>query len=277
MGCGCLAVAAFLSVIVFAGLGALLSVGEGGNASRTPPPVADSDIDEHIALYAQERARIDELSVVFDGTAVAPLVARFEWLDRQDERMADPALLEYSAQTIATQTTTFREQLEASIAAAETRRTNVSGSITEGMVDAAGKGFIDIQWDAATACGAADRENWRTAGCITKEDSLTVHLLPESELGEWASTRTVIHELAHVYQRADNARYADNSGDYKALLAQGLFQGSLESMADCFSMTYYNEWTLEQDGHEIGYGYVCGDSERDAIRTWAANIGAPLG
>jgi hypothetical protein len=279
-GCGCLAVAALMAVVVFAGLGALLNVDSDSNNNEqhtAAPPAAGSEIQAQIELYHQERAKIDELAVVFDGTPVGYLVAGFERLYRQDEAMADPNLGEYSAKTIVTQTTTFREQLEASIATAETRRTNASGSVAEGIVDAAGKGFIDIQWDAAAVCLPDEREDWTTTACVKKEDSLTIHLLPENELGEWASTRTVVHELAHVYQRADNARFLNNDGEYKALLEQGLFQGSMEVMADCFSLAYYNEWTLSQDDQNIGYGYVCGDSERQAIRAWAASINAPMG
>lgn len=276
MGCGFLAVAAFMAVVVIAGLGAVLSSEGGSPTGPAQPTAADSAIEAQIARYQQERTRIDELAVAFDGTAVASLVAWFEWLHRQDERMADPALLEYTAQTIATQTTTFREELEASIVAAKTRRKNRSGSVTERIVDRAGKGFIGIRWDAATACKAEVREGWRRIGCVKKGDSLTVHLLPERELGRWGSTRAVVHELAHVYQRADKARSIDNKGDYEALLAKGMFQGSLESMADCFSMTYYDEWTLSRDGQSIGYGYVCNKKERRAIRRWAASIGAPL-
>ncbi|MFF7291248.1 hypothetical protein ACFY9N_01810 [Microbacterium sp. NPDC008134] len=279
-GCGCLVVVAIVCLVAFTGIGASLLSGGTTTADRPSSgdaPATGSEIDAQLALYDEERARIDELSYEFDGSPVAWLVADFEWLFRQDEKMADPDLNEYTAQTIAAQTKTFREGLEVSVAEAQARRTNASGSVTEGIVDAAGKGFVDIQWDAATACRADDRENWRTTGCITKEDSLTVHLLPESELGEWASKFTVVHELAHVYQRADNASYLENDGDYKALLEQGLFQGSEEVMADCFALTYYDLWTLDNDGSTTGYGYVCQENERQEIREWAAMLNAPLG
>lgn len=281
-GCGCLAVVAIVAVVVFAGFGALLFSGDdetGGSSSVATPdaaPTADSEIDTQRALYADERAKIDELSLEFEESPVAWLVAEFEWLFRQDEKMADPNLLEYTAQTIAAQAKTFREGLEVSVAEAQARRVNTSGLVTESIVDTAGKGFIDVQWDAATACTADDREDWRTTGCITKEDSLTVHLLPESELGEWSSKFTVVHELAHVYQRADNASVFDYRGEYNDLLAQGLFQGSAEAMADCYALTYYGEWSLTNGDTTIGYGYVCDENERSAIRTWASNLNAPM-
>ncbi|MGW8482003.1 variant leucine-rich repeat-containing protein [Microbacterium sp. NPDC055903] len=279
-GCGCLVVVAIVCLVAFTGVGAALL--SGGTSTTDRPstgdaPTTGTGVDAQLALYDEERARIDELSYEFDGSPVAWLVADFEWLFRQDEKMADPDLNEYTAQAIAAQTTMFREGLEVSVAEAQARRTNATGSVTEGIVDAAGKGFVDIQWDAATACTAANRENWRTTGCITKEDSLTVHMLPESELGEWTSKFTVVHELAHIYQRADNASYLENNGDYKTLLEQGLFQGSEEVMADCFALTHYDLWTLENDGSTTGYGYVCQENERQKIREWAATINAPLG
>lgn len=273
---------AIVAVIVFAGFGALLfsggdeTGGPSGVATPDAAPTADSEIDTQRALYADERAKIDELSLEFEESPVAWLVADFEWLFRQDEKMADPNLLEYTAQTLAAQAKTFREGLEVSVAEAQARRVNASGLVTESIVDTAGKGFVDVQWDAATACTADDREDWRTTGCITKEDSLTVHLLPESELGEWSSKFTVVHELAHVYQRADNASVFEYRGEYNELLAQGLFQGSAEVMADCYALTYYGEWSLTNGDTTTGYGYVCDENERSAIRTWASNLNAPM-
>ncbi|WP_146197047.1 hypothetical protein [Serinibacter arcticus] len=281
-GFGCLGVVVLGAVVALAGVGAgLAPTGSDTaepSAGATPEAASttSSEVDAQVALFHEERARIDELSLEFDGSPVAWLVADFEWLFRQDELMADPSWQQHSAQTVAAQTTTFREGLEASVAAAQARRVNASGSVSEGIVDAAGRGFVDIQWDAATTC-TPSTETRRITGCIKKGDSLTVHLLPESELGEWASKFTVVHELAHVYQRADNASYLNNDGDYKALLAQGLFQGSEEVMADCYALTYYNEWSLTNGDFTTGYGHVCDENERQAIRDWAATLNAPLG
>ena len=154
---------------------------------------------------------------------------------------------------------------------------NSSGSLSEELVDGAGDGFIDVRWDAASVCGASDRDGWRTTGCVLRGDSLTIHLLAESEYSsEWELRMMVVHELAHVYQRADAARFMDGSRDYERLLDQGLFQGSSEKMADCYALTYHDEWTLETEDYWIGYGYVCDESEREAIRAWAADLNAPM-
>lgn len=282
-GCGCLVVL-FMGLFAFAGLGAILGL---SSSDTTPSPSVQAapentdatEIAEHLELYEQERTKIDELSVALEGNPVKPLVALFDWMEDQDAKMADPNLSLYSAESIASQTSTFRTELEQRIADAQARQVNASGSVSEGIVDAAGNGFIDIQWDAATACKTnsnADK-GWRTTGCVNGGSPLTVHLLPEAELGAWHSKMTTVHELAHVFQKADDTRYPDDNGGYQPLLLQGLFQGSKEVMADCYALTYFNEWTLSDGVTESAYGYICGDSERQAIRDWAASMNAPVG
>ncbi|GAB3293926.1 hypothetical protein GCM10027427_13430 [Pseudoclavibacter terrae] len=283
-GCGCLVVVAFMGLFAFAGLGAILGLSD---TATTPSPSVEAapvdtgadDLDAHIALYEQERTKIDELSVALDGNPAKPLVALFDWMEDQDAKMTDPNLTAYSAELLADQMSTFRADLEQSITDAQTRRTNASGSVSEGLIDAAGNGFIDVQYDAATACGTNENadQGYQTVGCVKGGSPLTVHLLPDAERTEWHAKMTTVHELAHVYQRADDVRYPDDDGGYQALLAQGLFQGSEEVMADCYALTYLNEWTLSDGVKETGYGYVCGDTERQAIRDWAAGMNAPVG
>ncbi|WP_424467803.1 hypothetical protein [Pseudoclavibacter helvolus] len=282
-GCGCLVVVAFMGLFALAGLGAILGLSDSGttpgpSVEAAPENTDAADIASHIALFEQERAKIDELSVELDGNPVKPLVALFDWMEDQDAKMADPNLTVYSAESIATQMSEFRADLEQSITAAQGRRANVSGSVSEGFVDAAGNGFIDVQYDAETACKTHEwaDQGYRTSGCVKGGSPLVVHLLPVGTLNEWHSKMNVAHELAHVFQRADDVRYPDDNGGYKALLAQGLFQGSEEAMADCYALTYFNEWTLSDGVTESGYGYICGDSERQAIRDWAIGMNAPM-
>ncbi|PPG29415.1 hypothetical protein [Pseudoclavibacter sp. RFBB5] len=283
-GCGCLVVVAFMGLFAFAGLGAILGLSD---AATTPSPSVEAapvdtgaaDLADHIALYEQERTKIDELSTALEANPVKPLVALFDWMEDQDAKMTDPNLTAYSAELLADQMSTFRADLEQSITDAQTRRTNASASVSEGLIDAAGNGFIDVQYDAATACGTHENadQGYQTVGCVKGGSPLIVHLLPDAERTEWHAKMTTVHELAHVYQRADDVRYPDDDGGYQALLAQGLFQGSEEVMADCYALTYLNEWTLSDGVKETGYGYVCGDSERQAIRDWAAGMNAPVG
>ncbi|MBF4458131.1 hypothetical protein [Pseudoclavibacter sp. VKM Ac-2867] len=63
-----------------------------------------------------------------------------------------------------------------------------------------------------------------------------------------------MHELAHVFQKADDIRYTDDSGGYQPLLLQSLFQGSKEVMADCYTLMYFDEWTLSDGITESASG-----------------------
>lgn len=284
-GCGCLAVAGAL-VLGLVVLGVVVTRLPSDDGGGTPPGSAQSPraaspaspgVSEQLVLFASERDRFHALAAALDGNPAAPLVTDFDAFRRLEDRAAAPHLGSFSAETLAQQARRQRVQLERRIAAAEKRRRNRSGTLTEGLVDRAGRGFIDIRWDAASACGASEREGWRTSGCITKGDSLTVHLLREREFdGDWDRRMIVVHELAHIYQRADRQRYDARRGRVDRLLAKGLFQGSEEKMADCYALTYYGEWSLSRGNVEIGYGYVCGRSERRAIRTWAADVDAPI-
>ncbi|QOR72299.1 hypothetical protein IM660_08750 [Ruania alkalisoli] len=218
-----------------------------------------------MAVYEAERERYYELAAQLEGNPVAPLVTRPVWFELLEERAAS-ADSPYLAEGLARDAQRYREELEGHIADAEDRRINDTGTLSEGFVDNAGHGFITILWDAATVC---DDD---AIGCVTG-DSLTVHMLAESEYdSEYELRTTLVHELAHVYQRADSARFRDGSSDYERLLDQGLFEGSSEKMADCYALTYYDEWT----DAGAGYGYVCDESEREAIRTWAADLNAPV-
>ncbi|WP_159622343.1 hypothetical protein [Ruania rhizosphaerae] len=300
---GCLT-ALVLVVALFSCSGALLAsddpdptgAGSDPSASRSPSafqssspsapagPSRDPEVDEHMAIYESEREQYYELLAQVDGNPVASLVTRPELFEALEERAAS-ADYPSAAASVARDARQYREDLQHVVAAAEDRRVNSSGTLSEDIVDSAGNGFIDIRWDAASACedvdAPADQENWITLGCVLDEDVLTVHVLPDSEYFSERHLRMVlVHELAHVYQNADAARFEDGSSEYERLLDEGLFQGSFESMADCYSLAHHNEWTLELpeggNGYEIGYGYVCDESEREAIRTWAADLNAPV-
>lgn len=278
-GCGCLAIVGVIAVIIAViGAGALLSAGDGasspgGGGTASGEPV----VDELLAEYEDERARYHALAAQLEGNPVAPLVTDLRGFQQIEEWAAAPAINEFQAQNIVDGARAHREALEARIAAAETRRTNASGTVTEELVDSAGDGFIDIGWDAQTACSASANEDRVTAGCVS-DDPLGVHILPEDQLlGDWGRRMVVLHELAHLYQRADlDARPLGESSAADLLREQGLFQGSSEKMADCYALTYLDEWTLSSDQGSLGYGYVCDETERRAIREWAAEINAPM-
>lgn len=276
-GCGCLAlVAMFVLMMVFGG--AVLSVGAGsGSTANFGQSDDDAYIDEQLAIAAAERDRYYELAAQLDGNPIAPLVLELSKSQRLDARIAEGPASKFHAEGFAEDATAMRESLEQRIADAETRRGNASGTISEAIVDEAGNGFIDIAWDAAAQCGPAKTEGRKTAGC-TSGDPFTVHILPEGELfGEMGVRTTTLHELAHLYVQAEVERFSTlEDSTLFTLKDQGYFEGSGEKLADCYALTYTNTWTLSYDQGTIGYGYVCNETERQAIRDWAHEIGAPM-
>lgn len=284
-GCGCLALV-FVLVLVGFGLGGLNAIFSAGDRQGRPGaaqkplingPSASPGAQEQLRAFDAEMAKFDQLAATLKNNPVAPIVADARSLRSLETRAKTPGLSARSATNLTAEARQMRQKLEQRIAAAKVRRANASGSVSEGLVDSAGNGFIDIRWDAATACGKAKSKTGQTVGCVKGSDPLTVHLLKESAFSEdWDLRMVVVHELAHVYQRADE--WSSPGGESRAdrLVARGLFQKSNEKMADCYALTYYNEWSLERNGYRVGYGYVCNASERQAIRSWAAAIKAPM-
>jgi len=284
-GCGCLALV-FVLVVVGLGFGGLASVfsssdrqGRPGVAEkpRTVRPSASPGAEEQLRAFDAETAKFKQLAATLRNNPVGPIVADARKIGLLEQRIKTPGLSARSAVSLVNEARQIRQELERKIAQAKVRRANTSGSISEGLVDSAGNGFINIRWDAATACGKSKSSEGRTLGCVKGGDPLTVHILPEDAFHDgWNLRMTVVHELAHVYQRADDWSSPGSESRADRLVARGLFQKSDEKMADCYALTYYNQWTLEQNNYSLGYGYVCNASERQAIRSWAAAIKAPI-
>lgn len=275
IGCGGLALVAVAVVGVLV-VGAVLSSPGGGPVQQ--PTAGEPESEDSLAAFDAERAKFYELAAQLDGNPVAPLVTQTVAFERLEKSIADPNITSTYAAELTQKAQAARQELEQRIADAATRRTNASGSVTEGLVDEAGAGFIDIAWDAETACAPSQNadEGRFTAGCVS-EDPLAVHLAPEDQLpGDTGMRVVVLHELTHLYQRADSDAHPDGVSAATQLVEQGYFQGSSEVMADCYALTYLNQRTLTFENRTMGYGYVCGDEERRLIREWAAQIGAPL-
>lgn len=274
-GCGCLAVVAVIAAIAaIGGIGAATVSRE--DSAPVAPAAEDQAVAEQLAIYDAERAKYHELLGELDGNPVAPLVTDQDFMERIDREAAVPNISEIAARGVAQQAREFREELQAQVTAAQERRADSSGTLTEQLVDQAGDGFIDVRWDAATVCGDTEQGKVNT-GCVLGGHPLVIHLQAESEAsGDWERRMVVAHELAHVYQHADARRFEDGKGDADRLIEQGLFQGSDEKMADCYALTYYDQRSLSDGKVNLGYGYVCNASERQAIRTWAADVNAPM-
>jgi hypothetical protein len=277
-GCGCLAVGVVAIIVFVVALGALSGSGSpspsGGDRGVQPTGAGDPEAQAQLAIYESERARYDELAAQLVGNPVAPLVLIDEFYVQGLEReAAETPMSESRARSVAERMQGFRAELEVKVTAAESRRTNASGLITEQLVDQAGDGFIDVRWDAAEFCDS----DGGTLACMMTSDPLTIHLMPETSLGgDWSRRMVVTHELAHVYQEADAARFDDGSSSLQRLLDRGLFQGSDEKMADCYALTVHDAWSLTSGNFTVGYGYVCDAAERQAIREWAAELNAPM-
>lgn len=285
-GCGCLLALAVLLVGI-AGVGGVIAAlggsGGGGSSSSAPreplppePDAVDPSVREQLASFESERARYSELLPALDGNPVAPLVTDADRMDELEARAQDPSIGPIVAASLAKQAKEMRKDLEHSIAAAKARRSNASGTVMERIVDRDTDGFVRTVFDAAKACGKPDRKGWRVTGC-TGGRILTIHFLHDDEYENDLERRMLtIHELAHIYQSAD-ARASKNGKSYAdRLLARGLFRGSEESMADCYSLTYYDRRSLSTGKSTSAYEYACDKRERRAIRRWAARIDAPL-
>jgi hypothetical protein len=86
-------------------------------------------------------------------------------------------------------------------------------------------------------------------------------------------TGVAYHEFAHVLQFTNPQPTAE---------AVTAFGGDMETMADCYALTFLDGWTLDHEvwttpyeGWEVsvGYGYVCDEAQRQVIREWAAKLG----
>lgn len=275
LGCGGLAVlgVAVIAFIVISGL--FLTPPD-----QDKPAAGGTGTDARgasLAAFDTERSRYYELYTQIEGNPVAPLVADLLTFQRLERTISQPPVTDASVADHASEARSIREALEQRIADAATRRTNVSGSVSEEIVDEAGQGFIDIAWNADTECGTPGEDDGRvTIGCIS-EEPLTVHILPEDWFGGDTAIRlTVLHELTHLYERADSDANGAELGTSGVLVEQGYFQGSSESFADCYALTYLDLWTLTFDGREYGYGYICTPEERQLMREWAAEVHAPM-
>ncbi|MDT0157035.1 hypothetical protein Q9R19_05280 [Microbacterium sp. ARD32] len=276
-GCGCLLIVVVIGIVVAVGLRtASFDGGDGGGAAPAASPAPS--VEDQLGRLEGEIAEYRSLAAKLKGNPVGPLVTSPHWFERFQTRAEARPLNTFQVKGLLDEIGSHKEKLQQRFAEAQARRENASGSIAEGLVDSAGDGFIDIRWDADTACSTAEKEGHTTAGC-TSSDPVAVHILPQDkQLGGDEGTRlTVLHELAHLYQYADlDSTPVDEKSEAMKLKDRGLFRGSGEVMSDCYALTYLDAHSLTVDGATFGYGYVCDESERQAIREWAASVNAPM-
>ncbi|WP_447912409.1 variant leucine-rich repeat-containing protein [Microbacterium phyllosphaerae] len=274
LGCGGIALLGFALVVVLVVAGLFAS----SSSPEQPEAQGTGSRSESLAAFDAERSRFYELYAQIEANPVAPLVADLMTFRRLEASISQPPVTDASVADRASEAKAIRQSLEQRIADAAARRANVSGSVSEAIVDEAGQGFIDIAWNADTECGTpGEPDDGRvTIGCIS-EETLTVHLLPEDQLGGDTAIRLVVlHELSHLYMRADSDANGAELGSSGVLVEQGHFQGNSEVFADCYALTYLDLWTLTFDGRDYGYNYICTAEERQLMRTWAVEVHAPM-
>jgi hypothetical protein len=211
----------------------------------------------------------------FDGvlmTSLVPLdhyqaVASRAWVHRWDPDALDRDIAEIL---------TAADDLDALRAAANTQATtNSTGTTYETVIDQLGGGFVASVIDDADALCEDD-----VLACVSSDDPYTVHFdATDSELPymtDWLRTGLAYHEFAHVLQMT-NPEPTET--------ARTFFDGNVETMADCFALTYLDGWTLDHRiwankyqywDVSIGYGHVCDDTQRQAVRDWYQQLGVEV-
>jgi hypothetical protein len=169
------------------------------------------------------------------------------------------------------------DYLEGLLAAAEVEKTtNSSGTTHEAVIDSLGGGFATSSIDDADALCETD-----VLGCVRFEDPTVVHFdaadIALPYMDERQQTGLAYHEFAHVLQFA-NPELTET--------AVASFGGDVETMADCFALTYFDGWTLDSRvwvsryayyDVSMGYGYTCDDAQRQVVRDWYSQLGFQSG
>jgi hypothetical protein len=254
---------------------ALLAAGGYVYYLHTLLEAANTTIDEQEQIIEQKEifgAAMGELvdtAAEFDGVLFHDLVpaGRIQSLaDRGWTHRWDADALDRDADAASTVT----EELRAILTAAQdlSATGNVSGTTYEATIDSLGLGFVDtnVRADADAFCGGD------VLGCVDPEHPYVVHF-DATEVGQpyltsWVQTGIAYHEFAHVLQETNVA------ATRTAVVA---FGGDIETMADCFALTYLPGWTLDHRiwtssyqywDLSVGYGYVCDETQRQAVRDW---------
>jgi len=165
------------------------------------------------------------------------------------------------------------EALRAALEAADAELAgNGSGTLGESLIDGLGAGHVRVVYDDPAALCGGD-----PIGCVASDDPTLVHL----DAGDFGAEyfddalRTLVayHEFAHVLQFTN----PEPTGS-----AASAFGEDWEFMADCYALTLTDGWSLERRvwvgdfsywDVSVGYGRVCDEAQRDAIRGWLGDVG----
>jgi hypothetical protein len=208
----------------------------------------------------------------FEGvltTSIVP-VDRFKVYAAQAwaHRWNSPAL-DRDIKTVETATTSL-DEVQAS--AGVQSSTNSTGSEFEAVIDRLGQGFVTSVIDDADAFCNSD-----VLACVSSSDPYKVHFDTNDNsqpfMTDWLRTGVAYHEFAHVLQMTNPA---------PTEVALDAFGDDVETMADCFALTYLDGWTLDHRiwsssysywEVNVGYGYTCDDGQKQVIRDWYGQLG----
>ncbi|CAN5147813.1 hypothetical protein BH11ACT3_BH11ACT3_21750 [soil metagenome] len=156
--------------------------------------------------------------------------------------------------------------------AAADAASNSTGSANEAVIDSLGGGFVTSVFDDVHTLCSAD-----ALGCVVSDNPYLVHFDAADNGLPWMNdtirTGLAYHEFAHTLQFTNPA---------PTDVAVASFGGDVETMADCFALTFDDGWKLhhtiftssvEYYEVDVGYGYTCDESQRQVIRDWYAGLG----
>jgi hypothetical protein len=231
-----------------------------------------SDLIDQKETFGAAMEQLLDTTAKFDGVLVGTVVPMDDY-----ELLASRGWAHrWDAGKLASDTAdvqTASQELEAVLTDAHTEATtNSTGTTNEAVVDSLGAGFALSALDDADTLCLKD-----VLGCVTWEDPFTVHFdaadyaLPY--MTDWLRTGLAYHEFAHVLQMT-NPEQTD--------IAVEAFGGDIETMADCYALTYLDGWTLDNRvwvssymywDVSMGYGHVCDGTERQAVIDWYESLG----
>lgn len=282
------------SIVVLSCLLALVAIAAGLGIAwlATQLDEARSQITDQRQQITDQQRQIDEQRDLIDrkdqfGAAMAGLYETVEPLIglpyatlvpwTRVEEFADHAWIHrWNAEALSrdvAEVTAFDTDLGSRIDSARSQSaTNASGTAWESTLDSLGQGWVSMAFDEGeTACGA------EALACVSDAEPFTVRVngatQTDATMTDWIRTGIAYHEYAHVLQ------FTNPEATQTALAA---FAGDLETMADCYSLTFLDGWSLNHDVPidefsywqvSVGYGYTCDEGQRQVIRDWAAGLG----
>jgi hypothetical protein len=208
----------------------------------------------------------------FDGVKFGTLVPQDEfrllaargWNDRWDTAAMSRITADVRDATAELETMLANAAAEAG--------TNTSGTAYETVLDSLGGGYVLTSIDDADALCADD-----VLGCVMGDDPYVVHIdaadSQHPSMTDFIRSGVSYHEFAHVLQFT-NPDETD--------VAVEAFGGDVETMADCFALTYLPGWKLDHTVWindyqyyevSVGYGYTCNEGQKQVIRDWYEGLG----